>query len=275
MNLENKLGFIQGRLSPMYDGMIQAFPWNHWQDEFIQSSKLNLSHIEWTLDYDRLYENPFLTKDGQEEIKALVKETGVQIPSLTGDFFMQKPFYKAQGEEREHLLKVYIDVLNACDALNVKYVVIPLVDNGSITSDEMEKDVIESLVKVQNTHNHKVQVVFESDYPASKLAGFIEKFPKSFGINYDTGNSAALGYKPADEIPAYGSRIYNIHLKDRILNDTTVRFGTGDTDFKSFFDELKSFNYEGNFIFQSARAADESHAEELQLNIDFIRNIIK
>ena len=29
----NHVGFMQGRLSPMVDGKIQAFPWGHWQEE--------------------------------------------------------------------------------------------------------------------------------------------------------------------------------------------------------------------------------------------------
>jgi len=29
----NRIGFMQGRLSPQVNGKIQAFPWSHWQSE--------------------------------------------------------------------------------------------------------------------------------------------------------------------------------------------------------------------------------------------------
>ena len=35
------------------------------------------------------------------------------------------------------------------------------------------------------------------------------------GVNYDTGNSASLGYDFEDEMNAYCKYILNIHVKDR------------------------------------------------------------
>ena len=52
---------LQGRLSPVVDGKIQAFPWAHWRDEFPEAARLSLKLLEWTLDHDRLSENPLMT----------------------------------------------------------------------------------------------------------------------------------------------------------------------------------------------------------------------
>jgi len=62
---------MQGRLSTSVDGRIQAFPWLTWADEFEKSDACGISRMEWTLDQDRLYDNPLLTKSGQSEIRAL------------------------------------------------------------------------------------------------------------------------------------------------------------------------------------------------------------
>ena len=59
---------MQGRLSPVIDGRIQAFPWPFWQNEFAMAERLGVRLVEWTLDEDRLYENPLLTAAGQTEI---------------------------------------------------------------------------------------------------------------------------------------------------------------------------------------------------------------
>ena len=83
---------------------------------------------------------------------------------------------------------------------------------------------------------------------------------KSFGINYDTGNSAALGFDPTEEFSAYGDRILNAHVKDRIFNGTTVPLGSGSVDFPKVFSLFKSINYNSNYILQTARATDGEHA---------------
>ena len=51
-----RIGFMQGRLSAMVDGKIQAFPWNEWREEFPRAQALGLTRIEWTIDQDRLRE---------------------------------------------------------------------------------------------------------------------------------------------------------------------------------------------------------------------------
>ena len=72
-------------------------------------------------------------------------------------------------------------------------------------------------------------IVFESDYTPIKLKNFIDQLsPESFGINYDIGNSASMGFDPIEEIETYGQRILNVHIKDRLFNGATVPLGSGD-----------------------------------------------
>ena len=73
--------------------------------------------------------------------------------------------------------------------------------------------------------------MFESDLRLPRWPQFIDAFPaRSFGINYDIGNSAALGYDSAEEISAYAPRILHVHVKDRVRGGTTVPLGTGNAD---------------------------------------------
>jgi L-ribulose-5-phosphate 3-epimerase len=69
-----RIGFMQGRLSALVDGKIQAFPWNEWHDEFPRAKVLGLTRMEWTIDQDRLRENPLTTRGGPEDILALSRE---------------------------------------------------------------------------------------------------------------------------------------------------------------------------------------------------------
>ena len=99
--MTNKIGFMQGRLSPIINNKIQAFPWPFWENEFEIANSIGLKIMEWTLDSERLYENPLMTSSGQNKIKDLSEEYKVQIPSLTGDCFMQTPFLEMQSGQRK------------------------------------------------------------------------------------------------------------------------------------------------------------------------------
>src|SRR4051812_41561391 len=145
----DRIGFMQGRLSPMVDGKIQAFPWQHWQEEFPLAEKIGFQLIEWTLDHEKLAENPLITQGGRREIRQLTSATGVRVKSLTGDNFMQAPFYKAEGDQRNALIDEMKRVVDACADLSVQYIVIPLVDNGKIEKPEQADLLLEELTKLK------------------------------------------------------------------------------------------------------------------------------
>jgi len=263
--MNERIGFMQGRLSPLVGGKTQAFPWGHWRNEFSISNGLDIHLMEWTLDQEHLYENPLMTQEGRGEIRALCRSNCMQIPSLTGDCFMQTPFWKTAGATRMKLEKDFIAVAKSCYEVGILILVVPLVDNGRLENIEQENELIHFLESQENYFLlHKIKIVFESDYGPNDLARFIKRLhPAVFGINYDIGNSAALGFNPQEEFSKYGERIMNVHVKDRMLGGTTVPLGLGSANFEIVFSELSRFNYRGNFILQTARATSEDHAEVL------------
>lgn len=257
----NKIGFMQGRLSPIIENKIQCFPWDSWQEEFKTANNIGIDLMEWTLDQDNLYNNPLMNNKGQKFIKKLSSDFSVEILSLTGDCFMQEPFWKAEGEKSNSLKRDFISIIDACNVTGIKQIIMPLVDNGSIKNVKDENKLIDFLQDNQKyILKKKIQVVFESDYNPSKLDKFIKNFDETtFGINYDMGNSAFFGYDPAEELELYGRRIKNVHVKDRMLGGGTVPLGKGAVDFSNVFSELANINYFGNFILQTARAHDDDH----------------
>lgn len=262
----SRIGFMQGRLSPMVDGKIQAFPWTHWQEEFAAAQELGLKLMEWTIDQERLNENPLMRADGRETIRTLIQKCGLQIPSLTGDCFMQAPFWKEKGVVRDGLVQNFKAVVDACGALEVQFVVVPLVDNGRLENRAQEDGLVcmfgEMLPSLSALG---VKVVFECDYKPSDLARLMDRLdPSVFGVNYDIGNSAALGFNPQEEFRSYGKRILNVHVKDRLLGGTTVPLGAGHVDFEKVFIGLGSLGYRGNYIMQTARASNGHHAAALE-----------
>jgi L-ribulose-5-phosphate 3-epimerase len=277
VNCSHRIGFMQGRLSPIVDGRIQAFPWASWKNEFPIAEEIGIHKIEWTLDQERLYENPLLTKVGQRQIKELCQRHSFTIPSLTGDCFMQAPLWKVKGEERAALESDFHAVLEGCVAVGIVMIVVPLVDNGRLENAEQEETLITFLEsQTEYLISNGMKVVFESDFTPCELSRFIGLLnPTLFGINYDIGNSAALGFEPAEEIVSYGTRIMNVHIKDRLLGGTTVPLGTGNADFKSVFALLAKAGYDGNYVLQTARATDGDHAGVLSRYRDMTLDWLK
>ncbi len=267
-----RIGFMQGRLSPLVDGKIQDFPREHWRDEFPQARQLDISLMEWTLDQEGLRDNPMLTREGRDEIRRLCAASGLRVASVTGDCFMHAPFYKAEGAGRRELLADFEAIVAACADLEITCLVMPLVDNGAL-EDERQDRLLRGELEQRRPllQRARLSVVFESDFAPPRLRDFIATFPaEQFGINYDIGNSAALGYDPGEEIEAYGTRILNVHVKDRVHGGTTVPLGTGSADLPRVFRLLRAADYRRNYILQTARAADGNHAGALRRYRDMV-----
>lgn len=267
------IGFMQGRLSPMVDGKIQAFPWSYWEDEFALAAQEAFPVMEWTLDQERLHENPLLTPRGRQRIGELSAKYGVRVASITGDCFMQAPFWKAFGAARHALQEDFMAVARAAGQSGALMVVVPLVDRGALANRSEEDELVAWLLSSRDQFKDcGSRILFECDYGPQELGRFIERLPEpEFGINYDTGNSAALGYRPAEEFSCYGRRICNVHIKDRPLGGTTVPLGTGGADFPAIFEQLLATGYSGNLILQTARARDGDHRTALAAYRDQVK----
>ena len=266
-----KYGIMQGRLSPLIRNKIQAFPEKYWTKEFVDIKKTGLNIIEWTLDYKNLNENPLISLDGQKKIKLLSKKHSIKVNSVTCDCFMQKPFWKIKNKKK--ILTYLEKIIFSSGKLNIKFIIILLVDKGSIENLHQEKNLI-SICKQYEKYliKNNVNIIFESDFKAERFAKFIKKLnSKYFGINYDVGNSASLNYNINKEFLSYGKFIKNVHIKDRKKFGTTVRLGDGNADFKKLFKNLKKINYKGNLILQTARSKSNKHIEEININLSYIK----
>lgn len=266
-----KLGFMQGRLSPLQFNKIQAFPWENWKNEFEVAQKIDLGLIEWTIDCYKFEDNPLFTC--QDEIKNLMQRFKVSVKSVTDDDFMENPPWKYESSySRKRILKI----ISAMGELGAGILVVPLVDNSSISScpnlfelNNFFKDLQGQLAK------SRVRIAFELDLSPRDVEFFISNLDEQyFGINYDVGNSASLGHSPFDEIKYYGDRIINVHIKDRILGGGSVQLGRGNADLKLVFEQLHRIRYDGNYIFQTARSSTGNHEKEITDSKKFVENLI-
>lgn len=149
-------------------------------------------------------------------------------------------------------------LLDAASEIGAQRVEIPCVDHAAIRTEE-EKRQLQSCVSAMLplAERRGIEIVFETSLPPEEFREFLERFRHPLvRANYDSGNSASLGFDPVQELTTLGPHIANIHVKDRVLRGTTVPLGKGNADFPAIFSTLSSIGYRGPFILQTARDPD-------------------
>jgi L-ribulose-5-phosphate 3-epimerase len=260
--MNSRIGFMQGRFSPIIDGRIQSFPWGCWENELLLAKEIGIQLMEWTIDSKQIEINPILLPEQQKLITKLANKCSVSIPSVTSDYFMENPPWVSKSDE---VKEIHRNTIVGMEFIGSKILVIPLVDNSSILNDEIELNFFEFISNMEKSlREHDVKIAIESDFHPTELSNFISRLdPELVGINYDIGNSASLGFSYSEELKLYGDRVINVHVKDRKLGGTTVPLGTGNADLPRTIQFLEEIGYEGNYILQTARAQDEKHTEAI------------
>ena len=269
----SRVGLMQGRLSSPVGRQIQSFPKKSWESEFEKAKKLSIKFIEWTLDHKNLSSNPLLQLSGQKKIKNLCRKNNIKIYSITGDCFMQKPFWKYNGIYRKKLIVELKKIISGASKLKIKFLIIPLVDNGNLENFSQKKIVIQEFNRIKNfLKKKKVKILFETELNPNENFEFFKNFDKKyFGLNYDTGNSASLNFDPCQEFKKNGSIIKNIHIKDRKKFGGTVPLGKGSAKFNLISRLCKKYNYRGNYILQAARERTGEEFKTIETYLKFLK----
>tara|TARA_Y100001934_G_scaffold282783_1_gene398316 strand:- start:922 stop:1764 length:843 start_codon:yes stop_codon:yes gene_type:complete len=261
MELESKIGFMQGRLIKSINNNIQCFPKDCWEDEFPIAEKLGFKKIEWI--FDNL-DNPILDSQQHLRIKSISEKHHVTINSICADFFMiHKLFSESKNEISKNLL-VLENLINNSSLFGINIIEIPLVDSSSLKSQSDIEEFSKNLEKIiPLIERKKIILNLETDLPPQKMKKLIENMSSNnIRANYDIGNSTSLGYNVEEELFLLKNLISNVHIKDRKLRGTSVPLGTGDANLELFFNTLANIGYEGDFIIQGARENEDQISPE-------------
>jgi len=253
--MNNNFGVMQGRLLPKYKGRYQAFPVGMWQDEFKIARECGLDLIEFILDYDDAEKNPLLSKNGTDEILEICQETGVGVKTICADYFMEAPLHSSDEGVAEKSFQILEALLETAAALKISDIVIPCVDQSSLDTKESVDRFVSKITKIiPRIEKDGINLSLETDLAPQPFVKLLDKLKSNnITVNYDIGNSAALGFDSDEELTAYGDKITDIHIKDRVLGGGPVLLGEGNADFVKFFSKLKEFDYKGPFIMQAYR----------------------
>ena len=194
---------MQGRLSPMIDDRIQSFPYEYWEKEFKTASENNFHLIEWIIDQ---YDNPITNETQIPQIKKLMSKYNVKINSLCCDFFMDNLLFRISKNEQRKNILAFKKLIKNSYALGIKILEIPLVDSSSIKNEEEEDELITNLKEItQDAKDFEILICLETDYPPQKILKLLKKIDNdNIVLNYDTGNSASLGFDSKEELTILG-----------------------------------------------------------------------
>lgn len=228
-NIENLsdilIGTVQGRLVPSHiENKIQVFPEKNWMEEFSIASVIDCRHIEWILTNQF---NPIMNMT-HDDIQYIRDRFKVKIDVLCYDRLITQELLVAHlplNFFSEHIC----DVIRHCAKLNIKTVVLPLLECASIWVPSIRFQCMDALKKISHVaHENDVRLSFETDLPAIDVVDLAEQFDA--GITFDMGNLARRGYNLIEHIETYGHLVDNIHIKDCTRGGMSVPLGSGDAD---------------------------------------------
>lgn len=257
------LGLIQGRLTPSNGRGIQFFPHGpgEWKKEFELAPAAGIAHIQWVCEPDSL----LFTEEGQEAVRTVMEKTGVTVRNMDLHELLTKT------DITNHPDELFEKICSGLTAIDGGTVELPLVEASSLLPEETyvtRVDALRRFIAVAKKYN--VPVAVETDLGPAALSALVHEVP-DITVVYDSGNSAGLGYDIGEELASYGSRISNVHIKDKPVNGTTVPLGTGSVDFLRLFSLLRKIPYTGAVTLQTARGEDGKEVETIKRYVSFIQ----
>ena len=253
-----RIGLMQGRLSPAVGGRIQAYPSTSWQREFIDAAVIGFDSIEWIIE-SPIEQNAVMNSRGIKCIKKIMAESKVNIKFLIADYFMESPLVRMSSITKSKNQQILNNMLSFASEIGAKGLEIPFVDNSAIFSLNEEEELAKAIEPaLQQAELLGLEIGLETSLPPDRFRALLERIGHpNLRVNYDIGNSAALGFDPNEEFSAYAQWINNVHIKDRILGGHSVPLGEGAAKFPQIFHLLSDYKYGGYYVLQAARCGDE------------------
>lgn len=249
---EQRVGVMQGRLSPRPVSRLQAFPHETWPEEFAQAKQLGFSYLEWIYEAERAAENPIASRAGRSAIRACASESGLPVGSVCADYFMVQRLAGGSLRVRRQNADALSELVYWTRELGASRILLPLLETSAVGTPALVREVTESIQRVTKALDAcNVVLGLEMEIPGKEYAAVIRGIGHDkVRAYYDTGNSTAQGFDIAKDILPLLPLLEAVHVKDRLAFGTSQPFGQGAANFSEFFQVLASAGYRGDFLTQ-------------------------
>lgn len=271
-----RIGMMQGRLVPSYDDRIQCFPRDDWDEDFRRVAQTGFETLEWVYDHHDAASNPLSTDHGLQTVARLARQLELPVASLCAHCFVEQPLLADRSPGAANSVALFEQIVSRAIRLGVHRIVLPIEDTENRLASEpaARNGLVDVLRRLGDTAApHRVTIAVEAGLAPHDLAELLRPLPvATFGINYDTGNSAGLGYDPVEEFAAYGGRIVSVHIKDKKRNGGTVALGSGDAPFALIAGLLNQYEFRGDIVLEVARCAPGQELDYARRNRRFVES---
>jgi hexulose-6-phosphate isomerase len=201
------IGYLQGGLAPQ-----------DWREDLSQAQTHGFQLIEWAL--RSIVDDPLMSRPGRQEIRRLARRQDVRIVALR--LFAPAPFFKVSGPEADRRFGDLARAAVAARELDIPAVVLPLTGEARIASPAEARRLSEGLASLGLVAGLP-KILLESDFGPDDLAALMAPLPDDlYGVSYDIGLSARLGWDPAEELAAYGRRIGLVHVSEPLGDPSDI-----------------------------------------------------
>jgi len=220
-------------------------------------------------------DNPLAIHDGEPLLQEITSHYGVVAISVCADRLLESPVVASDLADRAILANELCDALPRWSAGGIERVVLPFVDANRIRGPNGQDAVAAWMGSVLPAAEAAgIELHLEADLDPNSMRALLNRLDHPLiRVNYDTGNSASLGYDTYDELEAYGSRIGSIHIKDRVRNGGSVPLGEGDADIELALRGLHDLGFEGDLVLQVVRAPDGREVNWARRNAAYVREL--
>jgi L-ribulose-5-phosphate 3-epimerase len=272
-----EIGIMQGRLVPPSSGHpIQSFPRDDWEREFSCAASAGLDFIEWIYDSHGEDVNPIASDVGVARMRGLAAEHGVAVRSICADWFMEHPLVRVPHQELRARCERLRWLIDRAGALGAGHIVLPFVDASRIesaTDAERVLGILDDVLRASEAAG--IELHLETSLSPASFAQLLSQVDHPLvRVNYDSGNSASLGYDVREEFASYGTRVGSVHVKDRVRHGGTVPLGAGDADLPALVSCLLEYDYRGNVVLQVARERAGEEVELARRNVQYVRTLL-
>ena len=268
-----KLSITQGRHLKIINKRIQLFPEKNWQNELKLFNVTKLKFIEWVVSRDNFNKNPISQINGHKIINKHLKKNKIKCRSVDLDFIVKENPLKLSKDKIKIFIKKIEIISTNSSKIGIKYLIFPFLENSSPNRKLKIDKLIFLFNEIRKKISKKIVILIETDLKPLILLNFIKKMKNKIFINYDIGNSASKNYNFEVE-KKYFKFVKNIHLKDRVKNGSTIRFGHGNANFKELFNFLLKNKNNYDFTLQPARSKCNKDIKEIKLNIKYIEQLL-
>lgn len=246
-----RIGVIQGRLSARPADRLQAFPSESWEEEFGLAGQLGFDGIEWIFEAPQHENNPIRTSKGRARIRKVVEQTGVEVMSVCGDYFMAHRLSEA-GNAGVDASRVLSEVIAQASAIGARRILLPWLEEAALDSEEKVECAVRNITRaLPAATRHDVMLGLEMEIAGKDYAGLIDRIGHPLvRAYYDTGNSTAAGFDVGEDIEALLSQLGALHIKDRKVGGGSQFLGQGDTNFAGLFARLHEIDFMGDLVLQ-------------------------